>query len=99
MGLKRWGMSLFGVGLLVGSVAWLFGVEWGCEAGTCGGRGAPSAGTVLGVDPGTLAVEVAGASCGDVCTYNAVVALGAVLVLLGVLVGGVGVARDALDVE
>lgn len=99
MGLKRWGMSLFGVGLLVGSVASLFGVGPDCEVGTCGGQGAPPAGTPLGVDPGTLAVELAGPTCGEVCAVNGVVVLGAALLLLGILVGGAGVVRDALNAE
>jgi hypothetical protein len=96
---KRAGTSLFGVGLFVGSIASLFGVRLGCEVGACGGRGAPAAGAVVAADLSRLAVGVAGPTCGEVCWIDGVAVAGGLLLLAGLLVGGVGVARDALDPE
>lgn len=91
MGLKRWGMVLFGVGLLASSL-------WYVEPlGICSLAAYADAGpgtTITGFDWPTFSVLYAH---GETRCGSPLPTLSVTLLLLGVLVGGAGVVRDALS--
>jgi hypothetical protein len=89
MRLVRVGMSCFGVGLFVASVAAVaFGVSFGCTEVFC--ENPPLVLALRGVSLSGIAVFD---GC-NTCQLNPAVVGGAALSALGVVVGGVGVAGD-----
>ncbi|MFC4357173.1 hypothetical protein ACFO0N_04315 [Halobium salinum] len=91
MGLKRWGMVLFGVGLLASSLWYVY------PLGVCSLASYPDVGptaTLTGFDPSTFFVLYAEGETR--CGSPLATVFGALLVL-GVVVGGAGVARDVLN--
>jgi hypothetical protein len=94
MGLLRWGMLCFGVGLFVASVAGVAsGVTLGCTEVAC--ENPQPAFAVTGVSLSGVAVFD---GC-NTCAVNPAVGGGVALSLVGVVVGGVGVVEDLRSVE
>jgi hypothetical protein len=94
MGLLRWAMVCFGVGVFVASVAAVGGgVTLGCTDALC--ETPQSAFAVTGVSLSGVAVFD---GC-NTCRVNPAVVGGLALSLLGVLVGGVGVVDDVWAAE
>ena len=89
MGLLRVGMSCFAVGLFVASVAAVaFGVSFGCTEAFC--ENPPLTVAVRGVALSGIAVFD---GC-NTCQLNPGVVGGALLSVVGALVGGVGVVGE-----
>lgn len=97
MGLKRVGLLLFAVGLLVASVAAaVFGVTAGCTEVACGDDFQPSY-SVERVDFSTGTVYIYD-GC-NTCELSPFVLGGSLAMLLGLPIGLVGIARDELKWE
>ncbi|WP_101294793.1 hypothetical protein [Halegenticoccus soli] len=95
MGVKRIGMALFGVGLFVGSIAAVLSVAGFNAASTAAACPGPEPEySILGFSAEFLGV-VYSDGCNTMVT-NAGVGVGLLLLVAGVLVGGIGIARDAL---
>lgn len=94
MGLLRWGMLCFGVGVFVASVAGVAtGVTLGCTEVFCENQQPTLA--VTGVSLSGVAVFD---GC-NTCQVNPAVVGGLALSVVGVVVGGVGVVGDLRVVE
>ncbi|WP_129113266.1 hypothetical protein [Halegenticoccus tardaugens] len=93
MGAKRIGMALFGVGLFVGSITAVTGLVYTSTAAACPPNRDPKY-SLVGFDFQYFGV-VYSDGCNVMMTSPGV-GVGLLLVVAGVLVGGVGIARDAL---